>query len=468
MTEGINVNMFVMRARKLGTFLFFVLIVFGMGCTDKTIDNQYKKLKKVEQKTTINFIGHWLKEGKREDLVRNFAREYEFENQHIAVNLKFPEEVYFDQLNRGTNETFITDIVSQEIPKWDIIKVNGTYGPIRDALKDPDWAKKYLVDFSEIEEFRKGTRPELLNEATKNLWNGIIPGPILEGQFWTLWYNKKLASKLGIEIKQFGMTVDDFIGYLKATDEYNKKHPDDYIIPIYESFVWKTAIAIAFQMYSSLLTADEFLSVAVSERRLDAWEKTLEAVEKMTKYKPLNPKWRETEWGKTQGLVMNEECLFLANGSWMYNIWQGLDAKKTLNCVPAEFPSFTGGFPVYPWAYTITWAVLKKSPHKEEAIKFLLAMNKPSMADAWARYTKCPTGIKGSLSDVTFGSDQFENFAYHIQDKYKNKQYGYNGSGKMVLDDRFPQSASLYFTEVIEGVLTAKEAMNKIRQSVGR
>jgi ABC-type glycerol-3-phosphate transport system substrate-binding protein len=457
----------ILKKYKAMLILLIISIAFGVSCIKSTNETFRNTLKPVVQEDTINVVGHWFNEGKREDLVRNFARGYEFKNQHIAVNLKFPEEIYFDELNRGTNETFITDIVFEEAPKWDIIKVNGTYGPIRDILKDPDWAKKYLVDFSEIEEYRNGTRPELLTDDAKKTWNGILPGPYLEGQFWTMWYNKKVAEKLGIEIKQFGMTTDDFVGYLKAAYEYNQKHPDDYIMPIYESFVWKTAVAVAFQMYSSLLTADEFLSVGITEKRLNAWAKTLEVVEQMSKFKPLNPKWRETEWSKTQGLVLNEECLFLFNGSWMYNIWQGMDPKKTLNCVPAEFPSFGGnGFPVYPWAYTITWAVLKKSPNREAAIKFLLAMNKPEMADSWVRSTKCPTGIKGSLTDVTFGSDQIENFAYYIQDKYKNRQYSYNGSGRMVLDERFPQSTSLYFTEVIEGKMTAKEAMAKIKQDI--
>jgi ABC-type glycerol-3-phosphate transport system substrate-binding protein len=457
-----------MKTEKYFTVLLIFLFAFGVGCTNKVVENQNEGLKKVDQKTTINFIGHWLNEGKREELVRNFAREYEFENQQIAVNLKFPEEVYFDQLDRGTNEKFIAQVISEETPKWDVIKVNGAYDEMKNILKDPDWAKKYLVDFSEIEEFRNGTPPELLNDEAKKYWNGIIPGPYLEGQFWTLWFNKKLADKLGIQIKQYGMTVDDFTGYLKAVYDYNQKHPEQYIMPIYESYVWRMTVFIVFQMYASLLTDhEEFFCGTVTEHRLKAWEKTLEALEVMSKYKPLNRDWRKTEWGKTQACLPNQECLFLANGSWMYNIWQNIDPVKTLDCVPAEFPSFGGDFAVYPWAYITTWAVLKKSPHKDEAIKFLLAMNKPAMADTWVRYTKCPTGIKGSLTGVTFGSDQFESFAYYIQDKYKNKRYNYNPSGKLVLDERFQQVNPLFFTEVLEGEMTAKEAMKKIRQLVG-
>ena len=457
--------------RKMMNFKIYLLsfaLLFGFGCTNLNTNNQSGKIEKVEVKTTINVIGHWLNEGKREDLVRNFAREYEFEHQNIAVNLKFPEEIFFDKLDRASSEKFVAKIVLEEKPQWDVIKINGAYDEVRTILKDPDWPRKYLVDFSQIPEFRNGTRPELLTDEAKKTFNGIIPGPFVEGQFWALWVNNKVAEKVGIKVKQYGMTVDDFIGYLKAIYAYNQNHPNQNIIPIYESYVWTTALAIGIQMYSSLLSSpEEFNSATVTERRLKAWEKTLEAVELMSKYKPLDPKWRTTEWSKTQGMLLNEECLFYVNGSWMYNIWLAIDSQKLLDCMPAEFPSF-GEFSVYPGASIITWAVLKNAPHKEEAIKYLLAMNKPIMADAWVRYTKCPTGIKGSLADVTFGGDQFENFSFNVQNKYKNKQYKYYESGHWVLNNSFAQGASLHFTEVIEGKMTAKEAMRLIRKAVGK
>jgi ABC-type glycerol-3-phosphate transport system substrate-binding protein len=79
-------------------------------------------------------------------------------------------------------------------------------------------------------------------------WNGMIPGPYLEGQYWALWFNKKVAEKVGIEIKQFGMTFDDFAGYLKAIYQYNQSNPDDYVIPLYESYVWETTMLLALNL----------------------------------------------------------------------------------------------------------------------------------------------------------------------------------------------------------------------------
>ena len=66
----------------------------------------------------------------------------------------------------------------------------------------------------------------------------------------------------------------------------------------------------------------------------------------------------------------------------------------------------------------------KKSPHKEQAIRFLLEMNTQDFADQWIRNTKCPTGIKCDFESGSFGGDNNEIFANYIQDKYGDKQLG--------------------------------------------
>jgi ABC-type glycerol-3-phosphate transport system substrate-binding protein len=444
---------------------FSILFVFS-SCTRSDESSTGKIIKEqTAEPVTVNFIGHWYKEGKREDLVRNFVREYGLKNQNVSINLKFPEEVFYNREDLQSNQKFVARILKQEKPEWDIVRINGEYQEIMLQIGDPDWPRKYLVDFSEIKEFRDGTLPELLTDEAKKAWNGVIPGPYIEGQFWALWCNKKVAQKLGIEIKQYGMTFDDFKGYLKAVHDYNLRNPQNYITPIYESIDWPTTTVIGIQLYASLLDSpEEFFLNKITERRLDAWKKTLEATEEISKLQPLNPNWQKVNWGKTTASLINEECLFYVNGSWMYNIWQGLDKEKTNNCMPAEFPTF-GKQMVYPGGYQIMWGVLKNAPHREEAIKFLLAMNKPSMAEMWVRNTKCPTGIKGNLTGISFGKDQFENFSYHIQDTYKTNSYHYSESGIWILDKQHEQTKSL-FIEVIQGKMTANEAFSRIKSTI--
>ncbi|HKK80779.1 MAG TPA: extracellular solute-binding protein [Prolixibacteraceae bacterium] len=453
-------------SEKILLFILFILI--GSACSN-TAEKEINadKINEINYADTINFVGHWLNEGAREDFVRNIARVYEFENQNIKVNLKFPEEIYYDPNDRQSNEKHTARVINEGLTNWDILRINGEYQEVTEILDDPDWAKKHLVDFSQIEEFQKGTIPELLTEEAKAKWNGIIPGPYTEGQYWAVWTNKKVAEKVGIEVKQFGMTFDDFEDYLKAVHQYNQNNPDDYIIPIYESYVWETTMSIAINLYASLLdNREEFISETITEKRLQAWGKTLEAIESIAKYQPINPKWRETEWSGTHNMMVNGECLFYVNGSWMYNIWEGINSKKVLNCMPCEYPSFKPHV-TYPAAYQVTWGVPKNAPNKEEAIKFLLEMNKPNIAEMWSRYTKCPTGIKGNLSNAILGGDQFEEFARYVQDHFGTNTYRYYETNSWVLNDKHT-GTPIYFREVIEGKMTAGEAMTALRSSIGR
>ncbi len=287
--------------------------------------------------------------------------------------------------------------------KWDILRINGEMEVVAEFAKDPDWAKKYLVDFSEMDAFRKFTLPSLLSDSVKARWNGIIPGPFVEGSYWAFWCNQKVAQKLGIEVKQFGMTFNDFEQYISAVYTYNQQHPNDQIGAIYEAGDWSTASAFTTQLFSTVLNDDrEFFSTQSTEKKLRAWHATLRLLERLAKYKPIDKGWKEIAWGKTLDDMLNEKYLFYPNGSWMYNIWSQKNPEKAQNCFPVEYPSVNKATTAHS-SYIIMWAVPKNAPHKEEAIKFLLSLNTPSFSEMWVRYTKCPTGVTGNLTDVEFG-----------------------------------------------------------------
>ena len=440
-----------------------LVFIIGSSCSNES--DHHKKgdnLQNVESAKQVRFIGQWLNEGKRETLVRDFVLKYEFENQDVDVVLKFPEDVYFDRSDTYSNQRFVSQIMSKENPEWDIIRINNQFEEVVSFSGDSTWARKYLVDFSEYPDYINNTRPELVTDKLKQRWGGIIPGPFIEGQFWAIWTNKHVTDKIGIDVKQYGMTVDDFIEYIKAVDTYNKHNPDDYIVPIHDGTDWRTAFAIAFNIYISALNNPELLFTREpNEQKLIAWHKTLKVLEEISQYNPYDPDWENVTWTGSRFDLINEKCLFYSNGSWMYNIWNMESAELTMNCFPNEFPSFTER-QIYPSSYQIMWAVLKNSPNKDEAVKFLLAMNKPDIAEMWVQYTKCPTGIKGKLTDVSFGSDQFETFSFNVQKIYGNNTYNYTE----VLSEFITgngENLSTYYRDVLLGNISADEAMQRIR-----
>ncbi|MDA3894298.1 MAG: ABC transporter substrate-binding protein [Salinivirgaceae bacterium] len=443
--------------------LMVVTLILIVACEDK----QEKIVNEVIPTTTkqpvqqVNFLGQWLNEGKREKLVRDFTRQYEFENQHILMNLKFPEEVYYDRTISNSNQLFISQIIKDPNPKWDIIRLNDQYEEVLNITGDSLWAKNNLVDFSSIAEFRRTTRTDLLNEKVKKRWGGIIPGPFIEGQYWAMWSNANVARKVGIEIKQQGMTVDDFVGYIKAVHQYNEANPGDYIQPMHEAGDWTTVNTFVFQMYASALNDyDQLFTLEVTEKKLEAWHKTLTILEELSKYNILNPEWKNVSWSDSKFDLINEQCLFYSNGSWMYNIWNEENPESTMSCFPNEYPTFNETS-IYPGGYLVMWGVLKKSPNKQAAIDFLLAMNKPDVAEMWVQYTKCPTGIKGKLTDVSFGTDQFENFSSSIQTKFGSNTYKPTAESFQYITGSINKNT--YYVEVMLGEITADEAIQNIR-----
>jgi ABC-type glycerol-3-phosphate transport system substrate-binding protein len=131
--------------------------------------------------------------------------------------------------------------------------------------------------------------------------------------------------------------------------------------------------------------------------------------------------------------------------------------------MPAELPVFKPS-PMTYGGYNITWAVPKNSPHKEQAIKFLLFLNSPDVAEKWIRYTKSPTGIKGKLAETNFGLDKFENFQYTIDKKYKGNKVS------LGVDTRIFMGTSItsYINKIFSCEITADQAMRIIKNELGK
>jgi ABC-type glycerol-3-phosphate transport system substrate-binding protein len=451
------------RLSKLFLYKLILLTIAFSNCKVKSSSKEDVRTdNQIKPTTNLMFIGNWYKEGLREKLVKDIVREYEFTHQDVNIVLKFPEEVYFKRTDQSTSQIFISKIVLEANPEWDIIRINDDYEGVREYLKDKDWAAKYLVDFSSIKEFRENTMPELLSDSYKNRWGGIIPGPYVEGANWTLWCNTAVAKKMGINVKQFGMNFDDLLSYVKASFEYNKSH-NDYIIPLFESN-WRTTFLLALHLYASELSdKNEFNGDFVSQKKLSSWFKTLKALEQLSKYNAISSNYETTQWSDT--IMTSDKCLFFVNGSWMYNSWQGKKPQKLKDILPCELPVFQS-FDMYVGGYQIAWAVLKNAPHKDEAIKFLLALNKADNANTWVNYTKSPTGIKGSLSTVSFGIDQFESFSAYIQQKYGANKYQYTSTNSEYIFGFSKRETTNFQMEVLAGEISADEAIMKIKKAI--
>jgi ABC-type glycerol-3-phosphate transport system substrate-binding protein len=369
----------------------------------------------------INWMGHWLGNDKREDLVREVKTEFEFVNPGTQINLKFPQELMGQRSKRLTG-VFIADMIKSGKIDWNVVWMDAKiYREVADALKDPDWGKTHLVDFSTVPGFIETQKPFIIEDPFyRDRTGGILIGPHIEGSYLSLFYNRDVAAKMGLSIKNMDMTFDDLVKYVKAVDEYNRSHGTT-IAAFHESsdrsnlgYIFESLFRSEFDDFNEI-NAEMF-----TPRKREALLKTLRAFEQLGHSHPLQPSYRTSVWYDTIGAVLNDEALFFANGTWMYSLWRGIDPVKLKKMVPAALPVFQ---PVnhYLGSFITAFAVMKNAPNRDEAIRLVMQWSSSKVAEKWVRYTKNPTGVRGNVTVAESGADPFEEFGAAVKTRYGDR-----------------------------------------------
>jgi hypothetical protein len=450
---------------KLLFFIAIILTVLVFNSCKKEINNheelaQKKEAAEIHYTSKVNWIGHWLGEDKREDLVREVGNEFEFRNQDIQVNLKFPQELMGSK-SLDLEADYIIKLISSPNPGYDIVWLdNAIYQVVAHKLGDSNWGKKYLVDFTEYPEFVNSHKDFIVQDPQyRRQMGGILAGTYLEGYYYSIWYNKEVAKEIGITVKDFDMTYDDLLQYVKATYEYNKKS-SKHIAAIYEASDWLTTPILFQNLYKSALDGN---NPSQAEQR-SALKKTLQAFEVIGQFEPLISTFRSNKWFETRNKPLENECLFYIQGTWMYSHWRGIDKEKIKKMVPAELPVFKPQ-DHYLGGYISAFAVLKNSPNIDNAIKLMLYWCRPDVAEKWVRYTKNPTGLKGNITSSEIGSDVFEKFQNTIVTKYGSR-VGYVSDGSYINEGATPAYTSnlnATIIRVLNGEISAEKAYNLIK-----
>jgi hypothetical protein len=413
---------------------------------------------------TINWMGHWYKADKRFDLVLEMKRDFSFRNQDTNVNLQFPEQIV------GTNDKvvvarLIVEMIKRKKFDWDIVWMdNHIYQFVAEELNDPFWGRKHLVNFEEVPGFIQSQKPFIIEDpAYRNQTGGILVGPYIEGYYYALYYNRDLAAKMGIQVKPFGMTFEDLLGYVKAAARYNQNAKDK--IPVFfDAYDLPSMEALFQNMVKSWI--DDYTATTTersSKQKLAAMYKGFQAFEELGKYRPLIPSYATNAWFLTRDVPLNDKALFYISGTWMYSRWRDIDVAKSAKMVPTELPVFK---PVnYGLGGVITtWAVMKDSPHREAAVRLVMSMSTPKVAEKWVQYTKTPTGIAGDFSKATMGSDVYEVYQRTLSEKYGSRvQYSFNAAYLLGKKNSLLQKDIVdVLWKLLEGKMTADQAQHHI------
>jgi hypothetical protein len=413
---------------------------------------------------TINWMGHWYKADKRYDLVLEMKQDFSFRNQDTRVNLQFPEQI------AGTNDKvvvahLIVEMIRHKKFDWDIVWMdNHIYQFVAEELNDPFWGRKHLVNFEEIPGFVQSQKPFIIEDpGYRNQTGGILVGPYIEGYYYALYYNRDLAAKMGIQVKSFGMTFEDLLGYVKAAARYNQNARDK--IPIFFDAYDLPSMEALFQNLVKSWMADYTATTTErsSKQKLEAMYKGFQAFEELGKYRPLIPSYATNAWFLTRDVPLNDKALFYISGTWMYSRWRDIDVARSAKMVPTELPVFK------PVNYCLggvipTWAVMKNSPHRVAAVRLVMSMSTPRVAERWVQYTKTPTGLAGDFSKATMGSDAYEVYQRTLSEKYGSRvQYSFNAAYLLGKNNSLLQKDIVdVLWKLLEGKMTADQAQHSI------
>jgi ABC-type glycerol-3-phosphate transport system substrate-binding protein len=339
---------------------------------------------------------------------------------------------------------------------WDIITLTQKYyNDIGKELNDPEWGKKYLVNFEDFDWFRESHNPLVFEvQQYRDDLGGIFAGPLIEGRYYSLWYNTNTAKKIGLQIKPTGMTFDDFKGYIKRAYEYNQTTQEKIQI-LYSKSNYMPVPELLNSLVLSALGTIDTLKIDLP-KGLAALKRALKACESLSVYNPIDPTIKLDD--KTDAML-EEKVLFGVYVSSFINNWEAIDKAKAENMVPAELPVFERPCIFFHGSYQSVWAVFKDAPHRDEAIKFMQYMCSNDIAEKWISTTKNPTAIKVRINASDLAQDEIAKFNTAIEKKYGKNIRNYN-IAQILFGPK--STITIDSTQVVSGELTANQYYDQI------
>ena len=457
----------------VGTIIFILLALVGAVYAFVPQFTFYGLIKPREIFSgTINMQGEWRGDPIKEKFLTDTVKAFTDSHPKIKVNIKYNTD--FPGGRPGAIQATVNQIKSGG-SDWDIVWLEPyNYQQVVDTLTYDSWIRNSIVNFESIPGFKESQKDFItLDPQYRNRMGGVITGPYIEGFYQPLFYNKVLADKMGLVIKDRGMTFADLAGYFRQIYNYNIENGTE-IPALYESGLATGELGYGpstWSIFQSLFRSEfqnlaEVENLTPSQAKLEAVRKVLKSLEELAQYKPLNKDYKNLNWYISRGYILDEKAVFSATGpTWMYSIWMATDKERTLNVVPAELPVYQ---PVnhYIGDYKPLFAVNRNSPLGVEAEQLLMSFCTPQVADRWVKDTKSPSGIKGSLiaSESASNGNQFENFTNYITSKYNANIYD-SATVDYILGDKYKGITDKFrqnLVAVIDGKITADEAYSRI------
>jgi len=451
-------------------FCFILFTFFSIsGCGQKELsengnNNDKKRVtvtKSSKEKKKLKIMGHWFGEGKKELLIREAVREFSLLNQDLDITLEFPNQIFKDvkasQVYIATYDSIIKMVNTNTWP-FDVIKGDyGTYSEVSKRTNNHYWGKTYLVDVSERDWMKNSHKVGILNSEFATMYGDIIPGPVLESITDILFVSEEVEKKLGITVKMLDMKASDLLEYAKVVSEYNKRNNDKIT---FFSNQYYLANDLIFQQMA--LSAYDRNEPGNKDEAVIAIEKAYRILDEIAEYKPIEQyiDYTGLSYDDASRKLFTDKCLFSMQPSWIYLLWSNMYPNEVKYMKPCEIPSYNqGNSKVYPGFHQSVFAICKNAANPEGAERFLKFIASKDIADKMVKYSKCPTGLKNSISFTDFGLDKFDVFFRHVQKKYNNNLKQVNLSKYLFNTDK---TIDFKVKELLSGSISADEALKNV------
>jgi ABC-type glycerol-3-phosphate transport system substrate-binding protein len=353
-------------------------------------------------------MGHWKNEGRREVLVREVLDEFSYTHPNLKVSFQFATDILAEKSQHAAG-LYIAEMIRSGNLEWDVIWLDPMiYHYVAEELGDWEWGRRHLVDFSGDLTMESAHKPALVEGPEAHRFTGgVFPGPYVEGFFWSVWYNKEVAERVGLDVRETGMSAEDLVGYVGKVHAYNQQAGE----PIAALVDYASSGATARLFYSLYLSAVHGEVDSADQSIVDAaQQRVLSVFEKMGGFGPPAPLLSTDSWIAAVQVLMEGRALFFCDASWCYTTLEKMDPVQLKNLRPAQIPEFADGYHHTVGGYISTWAVLKNASGRDAGIELMKFWSRPEIAEKWIRYTKSPTGLSGSLYNSQFGKDIYAEF----------------------------------------------------------
>lgn len=442
------------RFEAMRELIICLMLMLVWSCDrEQVMDMDTKASRQPQYTSSLNWMGHWKDREGKEQLLYLLSREFELLNQDIDVNMKFPQDIFKQASYTNLLYDTVVTMIETNHYTWDIVYIDySNYQNIANKLQDKEWGKKYLVNFEEYDWFKEIHKPYVFTDPKfRNLTGGQLIGPVVEGIYFTLWYNKKVAEKMGISVNEKDMKFDDFLGYIKTAHDYNKTASVKTTILLNEGIREFFTMSVLSQLGNFDTSR---LDLAVSKMAVN---NTLKEFEKMAAFKPLVKYYNGTDKDKA---LLDEEVLFVFTYTYSYNRLAKIDKAKAQNLVPVKIPVFEKSPMYYYGKFQPVWAVFKNAPNKENAVKVMKLLCTNDFAQQWLNLTKNPTALKSRISTSELAQDQFDRFYTQIDKEYGSNVFEINLSRTIFGQNN--SSVAILPEAVLNGELTADEFYTNI------